>query len=1671
MRLVRRALHAVAGRLGFDHGVSRKRVPPLLLVAATTALSGAVSAEDLGGSDPERASGTYSLHEKALERVSEASKVAPLGIDAFGDQLSLYSGSVEFSNVDISVPGNNDLPVELRRSLRIEDRRQGGYLGGFGDWDIDVPHLRGLFAEGAGWVVGSGASNQRCSTTSPPPAYYLFPSSDYWQGYWLHVPGQGDQALLHTPNSLLPAPTAGGPYPWITKSHWRLSCKPSTANGYGGQGFIAISPDGVKYHFDWVVSRQASLLKRHYVAPGYGNTIQREMVYFLVTLIEDRHGNWVSYTYSGDKLQSITSSDEARQITLTYSGSSVSSASSSVGSRSYSYLGGALRSVTRPDGSRWTYEPVSGSMFISPGTPPVASGTQPICEETEWGTGAFTYRVTHPAGAQATYVFQNRRHHRNNVPKMCVRPAPEYEYLQISNAVEGFTLLSKTILVNTGTPAQTWTYAYDIYNEGKPIAFAAECASVGLGTTYCPASKSVTVNGPGRFERHEFGILYNVNEGKLLGRYVGPNSSVVLRSQVNTYQAGGTGLGTVLTYANAVGTNPYLYGGRSSNTIDPMLTSRITQQTTTFSREYTAFDVFAHPLTVRRYNSQGHTRTDLLAYQNDLAKWVIGLPTTVTNQDTGLIESRTVYDAARLLPKDVYAFEKRQVSYTYNTDGTISQVADGRNYVTAFWNWRRGLPRNVRFPADGGAPAIEQSAAVNLAGWVTSTTDANGFTTTYTHDSMGRVDSITYPAGDSQSWTPTIQSFEMLAGGENGVPAGYWRQSVQTGQAYSATYYDGLWRPVLSRIYDSANASNTRRVVLRKFDVYGNKTFESYPRREDVTALTDSPWGTTSTYDALDRLTQSSASTELGSPAVTAITYTTLFRKIIQNPRGFSTTTTFQAFDQPSEDAPLSITDSLVNTTFTRDLFGKPLTMRRGTGAAGLRTYVYDDHQQLCKRIDPETGATIYDYDGSDNLAWYATGLSLSTQTSTALCQRENVGSAAKVVNTYDSRNRLTATTFGDGSPAISRAWTSDSKPWTVSSGISTWTYLYNKRRMLTDESLSVTGAGVSALKYEYDSRGNLNGMRYPDGGWVYYVPNALGEPTQVGSYPGTTALYADNVSFHPNGGLKGFRYGNWAIWHTTTQNERGLPKESYDHVVINDKYTYDKNGNVTEIDDRLPRVLEPGFEDVPGYDRVMDYDARDRLVSTDYANWRAKFLFDYDSRDNIARQWTPLYDGGMGRDFQYSYNAATGRLDYIQDVNFTDPAVGTHSYGYDPLSGGNRGHVTRRKIGSDFDHAYSYDLADRLKEVRNYANNQLLASYSYDGHGRRVRIIEGSQQTLQMYSQAGQIVYEKDLVSGQATEYFYLGRHLLAERVGGSSGTTRYVHTDGLGSVTGKTDSTGWKVEERIYAPYGEALHAQTRLIQWFQGPAYTGHVQDNLTRLTYAQARYYDTYFGRFLSPDPVAPSAGSFNRYWYAANNPYKNIDPDGRFPGAREFVLESKAAGVSYQPRAASDWLGPVIGGSLSAVVAAPAAGFLYGALISNPITTTSFINAVVEVGASDALGGTSLAAGSVTLFRVVDGSELESIMKLGRFAPSPNGDSVKRFLENISDAKALQRKFADFFGGEQHIVTGSASSDVMQAATRTPFTDVPGRRMESINIPSEIVGKVACTGSHIPRAGC
>ena len=111
------------------------------------------------------------------------------------------------------------------------------------------------------------------------------------------------------------APTAGGPYPLVTRNHWQIGCLPAIQNG-AGQGFLAVSPEGVRYRFDWMATRQQAQLRK-------GDAVLPRTDFFLMaTEVTDRFGNWVRYTYDPNTPLNLTAIDssDGRAVRLAYRG-------------------------------------------------------------------------------------------------------------------------------------------------------------------------------------------------------------------------------------------------------------------------------------------------------------------------------------------------------------------------------------------------------------------------------------------------------------------------------------------------------------------------------------------------------------------------------------------------------------------------------------------------------------------------------------------------------------------------------------------------------------------------------------------------------------------------------------------------------------------------------------------------------------------------------------------------------------------------------------------------------------------------------------------------------------------------------------------------------------------------------------------------------------------------------------------------------------------------------------------------------------------------------------------------------------------------------------------------------------------------------------------------------
>ncbi|MEZ0469587.1 RHS repeat domain-containing protein [Luteimonas salinilitoris] len=1031
------------------------------------------------------------------KRVERSREVSPLGPDLLGDQASLSDGSLSFQATDVDIPGNSALPVSFSRKYAVTDR-SGRYRDSpLADWDIDVPSISGVFAPD--WVSASPTPQNRCSAAPAPPTVSIQGSSfypiDYWQGIHLNLPGGSGGELLRT-NAGAPKPSAGN-YIWVTgDGTTHVSCLGSIANGTG-EGFLAITADGTRYWFNWMAQYMEPVLK---ATNGTGRIPRRKNVLY-ATRVEDRFGNRVDYTYTNAwnapaRLTRIQAND-GRTLTISYNGNGfVSTVGDGARTWTYSYTSSSLSAVELPDGSRWeiALSPLSSArimLFKMVGVPPPGSpGWEPwrncVWQPEAVGQTEFTGSITHPSGATGQFTVEVERHGRTNVPVNCLNYTSPHNDVNDDISFwpityDNFALKTKTI-TGPGLPPATWQYDYHsppsyYYPSGSsshPVCpVGTDCSIPQCTSDDCAGASRTTVTGPeGKWTRYWHGNSYRYNEGKLLSVETGAGPSSVLKRTTNSYD-----LNNTLRF----GTSPQQRGdGFASEYVRPQLAAVVAQQGVDFTWQANAFDAFARPTSVTKSSTVtgNPIRTEVAAYHDNLSKWVLGQAAKLTVN--GIVASETTYNS-NASPAVRKQFGRTVETLTYNADGTVRTVKDGNNRITTLGSWYRGIPRAITY-ADGAS----QSAVVNASGWITRVTDENGFATNYAYDPMGRLSRITYPTGDAVAWNATTISFAKSTTGVYGIPAGHWRQVVGSGDSRKVTYFDALWQPLVVREYDNANVAATERFIRYAYDHAGRVTFASYP-----SASYNPTAGTRTVYDALGRQTSVTQSSELGLLRTTT-EYLAGFQARVTDPRGNQTHYRYLAWDQPTTDFITRIVQPEGVYTYSgRDAFGKPMytTRRNADGSTALaRRYVYDAHQQLCKMIEPEVGATVLAYDGAGNLAWSAAG---TTFTSSASCNTDDVPIAQRTVRAYDQRNRIKSLAFPDNMGNSTYSYTPDGllkQLLTDNGGNLVYNnYVYNRRRLLAGESME-WGSISYGIGYGYDANGHLASHAYPLGQTVTYA-------------------------------------------------------------------------------------------------------------------------------------------------------------------------------------------------------------------------------------------------------------------------------------------------------------------------------------------------------------------------------------------------------------------------------------------------------------------------------------------------------------------------------------------------------------------------------------------------------
>ena len=116
----------------------------LLISLICVFASSAVFADDDDDDDDDDDEYTFTPADvNQLARDEVSIRLEPLGFGLMGDSIDPYTGTLMFNQTDVSLPGNSDLEVAVRRIASTAQMTNMQEMF-FGDWILDVPNISSL---------------------------------------------------------------------------------------------------------------------------------------------------------------------------------------------------------------------------------------------------------------------------------------------------------------------------------------------------------------------------------------------------------------------------------------------------------------------------------------------------------------------------------------------------------------------------------------------------------------------------------------------------------------------------------------------------------------------------------------------------------------------------------------------------------------------------------------------------------------------------------------------------------------------------------------------------------------------------------------------------------------------------------------------------------------------------------------------------------------------------------------------------------------------------------------------------------------------------------------------------------------------------------------------------------------------------------------------------------------------------------------------------------------------------------------------------------------------------------------------------------------------------------------------------------------------------------------
>jgi RHS repeat-associated protein len=811
------------------------------------------------------------------------------------------------------------------------------------------------------------------------------------------------------------------------------------------------------------------------------------------------------------------------------------------------------------------------------------------------------------------------------------------------------------------------------------------------------------------------------------------------------------------------------------------------------------------------------------------------------------------------------------------------------------------------------------SFSYNSNGLISQITDNIGRSFSYTYDSGRRLTEVTDPANNKRIYTWDTTNNRILSirdpnghtmvANEYNAAGRVVRQTLADGSTFQYAYTtDANGRIMQTDVTD--RRGTVRRV---QFDASGQvvsntmalglpeQQVTSYEVVNGLTlAVTDALNRRTAFgYDAAGNVTQVTQLAGTAQAVSSSVTYDAVFNRplTVTDANGHTTT---MAYD--GKGNLVRITDALGNASaVSYDSQGKPLTL---TDALGHATTLGYDGGDLSDVTDPLGRRMRYFTD--------TVGRVLSTVDSQGNRSRQDWDSLNRLLNTTDPLGGVTSFSYDANGHLLSH---SDPKG-------NTTTYAYNSLGAVqsVQDALGLSESGV------YEPGGNIRQRIDRKGQLGTVTHDALGRVATVGfgASSASPTAYRSLVELTWD---KANRLTQ--IVDKTCANPQASPNcasvvatsvitrtyDSLDRLVSEVTpqgevaYTYDNAGRRTSMTvkngppgnqtlqpavtysyddaDRLTGITQAAGSINAGQAQsiVLAYDAAGRRTQTTLANG-STVAYGYDAADQLTSMVYRKADGTLIGDLSYEYDAngrrtgmggslarvnlpAADVTDAAYDANNRMTAWGGRSYSYD--DNGN--------LVGDGSSTYQWDERDQLRGISSSAGS--LASFQYDSQGRRTGKTIGAATTGFLYD--GDSFVQELLGTGNTAG---VKAHLLTGgidetflRMEGNDGANRHSFlSDGNNNTLRLLDASQAKLVDYSYEAYGattaDAAHGNAQ--------QYTGRENDNPgdpNGLYYYRARYYLPGCARFISEDPIGWASGQVNNYAYVGGDPVRNTDPSG------------------------------------------------------------------------------------------------------------------------------------------------------------------------------------------------